>query len=157
MSFARKMRVGVFALLVAGAAALLNGLFNGLGVGDGDGFGLLQQGRDEPRPAPTERDAPPVDEEEETTETVQKLANSDVKIYVVIDGSQYFLADSPDDENPQPVDLERIIELGKKAQGDIDGTKVHISRGPNSLPTPENNLRDALLNAGLDDSAVRWD
>jgi hypothetical protein len=154
------MAVGIGGVLVVGAM-FLGGLFKGIGFGpggsgDGDGEGDGKPGTHAEAP-----DKPAVQvPQPKPTETAATGTGLGDVVNVLIDGDQYKIlrsSDAPwyDKANYEPATLERVVELAGQVEGD-SGVKIRIAMRGNADSQAEERLERALLDAGLDPTAVNW-
>ena len=52
--------------------------------------------------------------------------------------------------------LTKVVALAKAASGDEDGIRVRIYRKPSSRASTENELQDALIDAGITENQTVW-
>lgn len=76
-------------------------------------------------------------------------------ITVLIDDRDFSLAKKSGDElTYEAIALEEIVELAKDLPGNEDGIKVRVLRKETARATAEANLRNALIDAGLDAGSI---
>lgn len=147
---------GAIGLVLLGAY-FLSSLFNGFGLGPGSGTGT-GTGTDDDNEVVTSSQRP-----EDDTQPVSKAEPPGVElgkmVVVLIDGEDYKVLRSPDAgiydaDNYRPATLEQITEMAKEVEG-VEGLKVRIGMRDTSTPQAEIELRKALLNAGLPQTAFR--
>lgn len=123
-----------------------------LGTG-GDGFwGLTKSGGDggddlKSKELPA-KNAPEVPADEIPPPSAEPKA-----VRVLIDDRQYLLRD---DKQDTPITLQKLISLIKKAPGDDDGVRVRIYQNMNARISAEEQLKDALTEANIPETAVFW-
>ncbi|WP_010585141.1 hypothetical protein [Schlesneria paludicola] len=142
------------------AGALIAGIFLGAYLGDKLGFGtggagifgLGKSGDSAPadsKPGKTQDDA--------TTENAPAVpvleATAPKAVRVMIDDRQYLLREGNQDT---PITLPKLISLIKQAPGDDDGFRVRIYQSMNARVSAEEQLKDALTEAHISDTAVFW-
>ncbi len=76
---------------------------------------------------------------------------SDRVLRIAIQNRSYWL-DS--DANRNELSLEQVVRLAKEAPGDENGIRVHIRRDETARAKAEEDLQQALLDAGLPPTAV---
>ena len=150
----KAMTGGAVGLVLLGAYYLGNLFTGGFGLGPGQGGGKgggetdrskIVNSTKAPETSPVSKSEPPGVE-------LGKV------VTVLIDGDEYKVLKSPRDssydvDNYRTVSLDRIVRMAKIVEGD-SGIKVRIGMRENSTPKAEQELRDALLNAGLPPTAL---
>jgi hypothetical protein len=145
--------------LVAGIAVgvWLADWFKGLGSGDGIGIGQRSVATvptssngtgASSGTAPGKTPAPLQD-----ADTFKPPAPAAKAVSLVISDRSFFLRT---DAGDQPVTLQRILQLVSEAPGDEDGHRLKITRSPSSRSSAEQELQDALIQAGIPDKDVYW-
>lgn len=152
------------AVLVAGIAlgVYLSDLFKGFGLGDGTASKTTQESTE------------PGDSADSTAQTVASIDSAHLVepdsqpdpgksavvpppvtdvVKVVIADRSYFVR-SP--EGDQSTELKQIVALAGAATGDEDGIRVRVYRRLSSRAAAENELRDALIAAGITDEQTVW-
>jgi hypothetical protein len=136
---------GVLAVAVL-VGIWLSGLFKGFGPGGtGEGEG---EGPGEPRAEfPTSTEVMTDDADDDNPPLSAEPARV---VEVLIDEERYSV------RRPiaggaawQPAELSEIVKLAGTAEGDAQGVRVRIRRRSTSLPSAEQQLEQALLEAGL--------
>jgi len=143
-------RYGIGAILLAGVGIgiYLNDMLPQLG----SGVGIGAQTNPNVGSSPTTDDQPKDSEQD----VESQLARPEV-VEVLIDSRQYLVKlRSNGNVSYQVVALERLLEFAKMVPGTEDGIKVIIARKENSRATAEMNLRDKLLESGINDMAILW-
>ncbi|TWT63989.1 hypothetical protein [Rubinisphaera italica] len=132
----------------------------GLGTGTGDGNDESSQtdttdleNTKAVAPSPTA----PMFPENQTNVKPEKPDTSEL-ISVVVVGTGYRWATN--DQSPKSVEeitLDQIIEKVKQSQGNAQGVKARVFHAGSALPSAENQLIEALKQAGLSDEAILFD
>jgi hypothetical protein len=109
-------------------------------------------------------DEPPVSEKaaddaerespEPKPEELPEEAKDGKVLYVEVDSAGYRVSGSA--EGLRPASLEEVVELAKKREGSAEGIKVRIKRLETSRYQAEVDLRDKLVDAGIERSAIVW-
>lgn len=145
--------------LVAGIAVgvWLADWFKGLGSGDGIGIGQRSVATVSESSKGTDTNSGTV-----LVEAAASLQNADTftppapvtkVVSLVISDRSFFLRTEAGD---QPVTLQRILQLVGEAPGDEDGHRLKIARSASSRSSAEQELQDALIEAGIPDKDVYW-
>lgn len=145
--------------LVAGIAVgvWLADWFKGLGSGDGIGIGQRSVATVSESSKGTDTNSGTV-----PVEAAASLQNADTftspapvtkAVSLVISDRSFFLRTEAGD---QPVTLQRILQLVSEAPGDEDGHRLKITRSASSRSSAEQELQDALIEAGIPDKDVYW-
>ena len=80
---------------------------------------------------------------------------SDV-VRVVIDDHDFLLRNSQDDSKDVKISLPKLIQRIKQAPGDGDGLRVRIYRKTTARASTEENLKNELATAGIEETAIFW-
>ncbi len=150
-------------VLVAGIAAglYLGDLFKGFGFGNSLGLGTggksnssqeAKQGAEDGAAKTVVQSKTTTITPEPTRKPAKKQTNHQV-VKVVIADRSYFVRST---ESDQATDLAELVELVNSASGDDDGIRVRIYRKPTSRTSTELALRDALLEAGVNENQITW-
>ena len=139
----RKRTVGGGIVVVAALVGVwLSGLFKGFGpggTGEGEGDGPAEY-----------RAAVPTSTEAEDADDTSPLSEPARVVEVLIDGETYSVRRSiAGGAEWHPADRDEIVRLADAASGDSQGVRVRIRRRSTSLPSAEQELEEALLQAGL--------
>jgi hypothetical protein len=161
---AKGWAAGIGGLVVIVGAFLLGNWFNGFGLGPGNGPGSGGSGPDDSHDGTqTVATTEPLEDEpkRQRPDAEDEAGAGGVKVVnVLIDGDQYKLLRSPDVKwidraNYRPAKLDEIVRQAGKVPGDL-GVKVRVAMRGNAQPQAEERLKSALLDAGLDPTAVDW-
>lgn len=139
-----KRRLQVGAVLVVAALSYFTGIPPGFGGGSGgDG--------DAGSTAATVYTS--VDVSKTPNDNADKIPPAVVRIVVENDG--YSLKQNVNDSvEYQPTELDRLIELARKATGDDTGIRVVLTSRTTARPPAENLLKSKLLEAGLTEREI---
>ncbi len=145
--------------LVAGIAVgvWLADWFKGLGSGDGIGIGqrsvatvpASSDGTGASSGTVPGKAAAPLQD----AETFAPTAPAAKAVSLVISDRSFFLQT---DSGDQPVTLQRILQLVSEVPGDEDGHRLKIARSASSRSSTEQELQDALIQAGIPDKEIYW-
>lgn len=152
----RKRNILGAALALGIGLGIYLGQFKGLGLGGSGSWGIGTSGNG------TSSNGSSSDDIQATTsadindlgepDSAQAVKPSQV-VKVLIDDRKYLL------QEPKPemvIALPKLIEQIKAATGDEHGTRVRIYQSPNARVSMDENLKQALVDAGIPDSAVIW-
>lgn len=96
-------------------------------------------------------DQPPSDE---SKPELPAEANDSKVLYVEVDGAGYRVV-SPE-AGLRPATLDEIVQLAKDRPGSTEGIRIKVKRQETSKYQSEVDLRDKLVEAGIDNSAIVW-
>lgn len=142
----------VLAFVVGG---FLGNWFPKFGLGPGTGGGRSESGDSLIQLV---SDSQPVDTAEtETPAASEPAADDDQVLHVRIAGREYYIArTSGRSREYRAASLEEVVQAAQDRPGDEQGTRVRISRKQSSKTTAELQLRDALIDVGIDADAIDW-
>jgi hypothetical protein len=76
---------------------------------------------------------------------------------VLIDGHTYSIRrGGPESSDYQSIELTSLVEKVKETPGNDEGIRIRISRTESARASTEMDLQDALVAAGLRESAISW-
>ncbi|HUG91163.1 MAG TPA: hypothetical protein VML55_10030 [Planctomycetaceae bacterium] len=138
----KRTAAGGIVVVAAVVGLWLSGLFKGFGpggTGEGDGDGPAEHRAEVPTSLQTrDDDNPPL-----SSDPAQVVE-------VLIDGEQYSVRRAiAGGAAWRPADLDEIARLAESASGDAQGVRVRVRRRSTALPSAEQQLEEALLQAGL--------
>ena len=108
---------------------------------------------DEPSPEKAADEAEHESPEPKPEELPEEAKDGKV-LYVEVDSAGYRVSGS--DEGLRTASLEEVVELAQKREGSAEGIKVRIKRLETSRYQAEVDLRDKLVDAGIERSAIVW-
>ncbi|MFN0054209.1 MAG: hypothetical protein ACKV0T_18695 [Planctomycetales bacterium] len=138
--------IGAGLLVAFVAGSYLGGLFPKLGGGPGIGFGGGESGAS----SSSQVDEAP----DEGSDSPRESADNDPRVlHVRIDGKAYAIVTA---KGARDSSLEQLVSQVDRHPGDDQGIRVRVSRRPNSKPSAEIKLRDALVEAGVAEEEIDW-
>lgn len=160
----RRVKWGIGAAVVVGAAWLLSNFFNmgGLGTGEGARLGLPTASTVPTTPETPPADPPPQDEPPEPSNTTAVATTGDDRsigeggvVDVLIDDRDYFLGKGAGDAREWvPAEQDAIAAYARQASGDESGIRVRIFRKPSARAASEDDLSETLRNVGLTEAEI---
>lgn len=141
------------AALVAGIGlGIYFGQWKGFGLGGGSSSGLGTSAGETQASLGT---GEIINETTEFTKDDVQIPVPEV-VRVLIDEEQFLLRQANDGTKDVPITLSKLIQLIERAPGDRDGLRVRIYERLTARASAEEELKKALVAAGIQDSAVFW-
>jgi len=139
----KRLMWGGGAILAVGVLVGLIADFPRMGVGNEGGNVLVSASTETPRV--------------ETPVAVPETGVTSPVVTVLIEGHSYLILRSIEGvDSWEHAERESVVRLAKQAGGDEDGVRVRVLRRQSARASAENELRQALADAGLSGDAVYW-
>lgn len=159
----RRRAVTLGALGLIGFGLWLGSKFGGFGLGDGFGLGGSGDGKSgtTEESGPDEGGAPKKSAGDAKvgltglTQPATKAAPAPTRLRVVIDGTQYLIADSDEGTTGASATASEIAAQVKEATGDDQGIRIRIERTKRATAGAQSELLQALDAAGISREAVQ--
>jgi len=137
-----------------GGTILAVGLIIGAMFSFGPGLGTGDDGNDGDTLVSMSETIPPMPNTEPTEEN---LRIPEGVLNILIDDRTYFVEKmDADGKQFAPVELEELIELSKKSKPNAEGIRINVSRKKKARATAEEQLQQALSEAGLLETSIHW-